>query len=317
MWKLFKKRETEEESRGLFQRLKERLSKTRKNISSRLELLLKGREKIDDELLDELEEMLITADFGLDATEKIIDSLKRDVSSKKIKDINEIKAKIKDIVYSFLEIPERAKTEAIPVPYVILMIGVNGTGKTTTIAKLAHMFKQEGRSVLLVAADTFRAAAIEQLCIWADRVGVEVVSQREGSDPSAVVYDGLSSAISRNMDMVLIDTAGRLHTRKDLMEELKKICRVAGKRLPGAPHDIWMVLDATTGQNALSQAEMFNSALGISGIILTKLDGTAKGGIVVPIAYKTKIPVRFIGIGEGMEDLRPFDPKQFVDAIFE
>ena len=317
MWKLFKKRETEEESRGLFQRLKERLSKTRKNISSRLELLLKGREKIDDELLDELEEMLITADFGLDATEKIIDSLKRDVSSKKIKDINDIKTKIKDIVYSFLEIPERAKTEAIPVPYVILMIGVNGTGKTTTIAKLAHMFKQEGRSVLLVAADTFRAAAIEQLCIWADRVGVEVVSQREGSDPSAVVYDGLSSAISRNMDMVLIDTAGRLHTRKDLMEELKKICRVAGKRLPGAPHDIWMVLDATTGQNALSQAEMFNSALGISGIILTKLDGTAKGGIVVPIAYKTKIPVRFIGIGEGMEDLRPFDPKQFVDAIFE
>ncbi len=317
MWKLFKKRETEEESRGLFQRLKERLSKTRKNISSRLELLLKGREKIDDELLDELEEMLITADFGLDATEKIIDSLKRDVSSKKIKDINDIKTKIKDIVYSFLEIPERAKTEAIPVPYVILMIGVNGTGKTTTIAKLAHMFKQEGRSVLLVAADTFRAAAIEQLCIWADRVGVEVVSQREGSDPSAVVYDGLSSAISRSIDVVLIDTAGRLHTRKDLMEELKKICRVAGKRLPGAPHDIWMVLDATTGQNALSQAEMFNSALGISGIILTKLDGTAKGGIVVPIAYKTKIPVRFIGIGEGMEDLRPFDPKQFVDAIFE
>ncbi|HDI79225.1 MAG TPA: signal recognition particle-docking protein FtsY [Desulfobacteraceae bacterium] len=317
MWKLFKKRETEEESRGLFQRLKDRLSKTRKNISSRLELLLRGREKIDDELLDELEEMLITADFGLDATEKIIDYLKRDVSSKKIRDINEIKVKIKDIVYGFLKTPERAEIGDLPVPYVILIIGVNGTGKTTTISKLAHMFKQEGRSVLLVAADTFRAAAIEQLCIWADRVGVEVVSQREGSDPSAVVYDGLSSAISRNMDVVLIDTAGRLHTRKDLMEELKKICRVAGKRLPGAPHDIWMVLDATTGQNALSQAEMFNSALGISGIILTKLDGTAKGGIVVPIAYKTKIPVRFIGIGEGMEDLRPFDPKQFVDAIFE
>ncbi len=317
MWKLFKKRETEEESRGLFQRLKDRLSKTRKNISSRLELLLRGREKIDDELLDELEEMLITADFGLDATEKIIDYLKRDVSSKKIQDINEIKVKIKDIVYGFLKTPERAEIGDLPVPYVILIIGVNGTGKTTTISKLAHMFKQEGRSVLLVAADTFRAAAIEQLRIWADRVGVEVVSQREGSDPSSVVYDGLSSAISRNIDVVLIDTAGRLHTRKDLMEELKKICRVADKRLSGAPHDIWMVLDATTGQNALSQAEMFNSALGVSGIILTKLDGTAKGGVVVPIAYRTKIPVRFLGIGEGIEDLRPFNPRQFVDAIFE
>jgi fused signal recognition particle receptor len=199
---------------------------------------------------------------------------------------------------------------------VILFIGVNGVGKTTTIGKVAQLYKDEGKTVMLVAGDTFRAAAVEQLEIWGQRAGAEVVKQREGSDPSAVVYDALAAALSRQMDVVLIDTAGRLHTKTNLMDELEKIHRVSGKRLPGAPHEVWLVLDATTGQNAIAQAEVFHRALGITGIILTKLDGTAKGGIVVGICHQLKIPIRFIGIGEKVDDLRPFDAEEFVEAIF-
>jgi fused signal recognition particle receptor len=197
-----------------------------------------------------------------------------------------------------------------------MFIGVNGVGKTTTIGKVAQLYKDEGKTVMLVAGDTFRAAAVEQLEIWGQRAGAEVVKQREGSDPSAVVYDALAAALSRQMDVVLIDTAGRLHTKTNLMDELEKIHRVSGKRLPGAPHEVWLVLDATTGQNAIAQAEVFHRALGITGIILTKLDGTAKGGIVVGICHQLKIPIRFIGIGEKVDDLRPFDAEEFVEAIF-
>jgi fused signal recognition particle receptor len=224
---------------------------------------------------------------------------------------------LKEHVLSFLEIDSVEHAEPAPgEPLIIMVVGVNGVGKTTTIGKAAHVFKEKGANIVLVAADTFRAAAVEQLSVWGERVGAEVIKQGTGSDPSAVVYDGISAALSRKADVVLIDTAGRLHTKTNLMAELEKIKRVISKRLPDAPHEIWLVLDATTGQNAISQAEMFNKALGITGIILTKLDGTAKGGIVIGITHQLKIPVKYIGIGEKLNDLRPFKAEDFVDAIF-
>jgi len=304
--------------KGFFGRLKDRLSKTRNSITGRLDRLILGKREITGELLEELEEILFTSDLGVETTQALIDTVQDRVARKELKDPDKLKAVLRQQIREYLSPTPLPRKEPNPgEPLVIMVAGVNGVGKTTTIGKAAALFKQEGKKVMLVAADTFRAAAIEQLEIWAQRVGAEFVKQKPGADPSAVVFDALSAALSRNIDVVLIDTAGRLHTKKNLMEELQKVHRVAGKRLPGSPHEIWLVLDATTGQNAISQAQMFNDALGITDIILTKLDGTAKGGIVVGICHQLGLPVRYIGIGEKVEDLRPFDPEEFVRAIFD
>lgn len=300
---------------GLFKRLKERLGKTREGFVHQMDQLLLGRKDIDPELLDELEEILVTADMGVTTVQEIFDQLRAEVRRKELRDPKALRASLRQ------RILERLKAPAPPLsweprPFVVLVVGVNGVGKTTTIAKLAHRLQHEGRKVLLVAADTFRAAAIEQLEMWGQRTGVSVIKHRTGADPSAVVYDGLEAGQKRGADVVVIDTAGRLHTKVNLMEELKKIRRVISKKVPEGPHEVLLVLDATTGQNAISQAELFNEATGVTGIALTKLDGTAKGGIVVSIAHQMQIPIRFIGIGEKMEDLRPFDPEEFVDALF-
>lgn len=306
------------EKGSLFQRLRERLGKTRDALVSRVDTLFLGRKVIDEELLDELEEILITADLGaatvLDLLTKTREQIKRD----QLRDPQALKAVLKQLIQGYLAQAEQGATLAMPEsgPFVIMVLGVNGVGKTTTIGKLAYKFKQAGQRVLLVAADTFRAAAIEQLQVWGERIGVEVVAQQQGADPSSVIYDALDYARPRQFDVIIIDTAGRLHTKVNLMEELKKIKRVMAKQLPGAPHETMLVLDATTGQNGISQARQFNEAVEITGLTLTKLDGTAKGGIVVNICREFKIPIRFIGIGEQMEDLRDFDPAQFVEALF-
>jgi fused signal recognition particle receptor len=317
MIKLFRKKDKEpEKEKGLFERLRQGLSKTRSGLAGRLDHLLFGKDEIDDALLEELEEILFTSDLGVATTQELIDRVQSAVARKELDNPEKLKSALKEHIRSFLEVPETAAEAPGPgEPLVVMVIGVNGVGKTTTIAKAAHQFKEEGRRVMLVAADTFRAAAVEQLVIWGERAGVEVVKQGPGADPSAVVYDAISAALSRKVDIVLIDTAGRLHTKTNLMDELHKIQRIAGRKLPGAPHQVWLVLDATTGQNAISQAEMFHKALGVTGIILTKLDGTAKGGIVVGISHQLGLPVTHIGIGEGMDDLRPFDASDFVDAI--
>ncbi|MDZ7696422.1 MAG: signal recognition particle-docking protein FtsY [Deltaproteobacteria bacterium] len=279
--------------------------------------LLLGKKEITQDLLDELEEILFTSDIGVATTQELIEDIQERVARKELKDPEKLITALKERILEYLQRPNADHTApAQDVPRIIMVIGVNGVGKTTTIAKAARQFKSEGKQVMLVAADTFRAAAVEQLSIWGKRVGAEVVKQKTGADPSAVVFDGLSAAQARNMDVVLIDTAGRLHTKVNLMDELQKIHRVTGKKIPGAPHEVWLVLDATTGQNAISQAELFNESLHVTDIILTKLDGTAKGGIVVGISRQLNIPIRFIGIGEQMDDLRPFHPEEFVDAIF-
>jgi len=301
------------EPSGFFNRLKKGLAKTRKLLSTDIEELFAGNRKIDDELLEELEELLITSDIGVQTTMDLIQSLSQ--KSLKISTADQLRNILKEKIITILntETPGPKKMEAKP--YVIMVIGVNGVGKTTTIGKLAAKFMASGEKVLIAAADTFRAAAIEQLEIWAQRAGVEVVKHKEMTDPSAVVFDGIEAAVAREADVVLIDTAGRIHTRKNLMEELKKVKRTISKKLPGAPHEILLILDATTGQNALSQAQLFNEALGVTGIALTKLDGTAKGGIVVSICNTLEIPLKYIGIGEKIEDLQEFDPIQFVNAI--
>ncbi|MBW1911339.1 MAG: signal recognition particle-docking protein FtsY [Deltaproteobacteria bacterium] len=307
-----------DQDKGLFQRLQQGLLKTRSTFTGRLDRLFLGKKEITDDLLEELEEILFTSDIGVTTTQELIDSVQEKVVRKELKDPEKLKDALRDHILSFLKVPE--VTHPVPEPgepLVILVIGVNGVGKTTTIGKAAQRFRMEGKQVMLVAADTFRAAAVEQLVVWGERVEAEVIRQKTGADPSAVVFDGLTAAISRKIDVVFIDTAGRLHTKTNLMEELSKIHRVAGRKLPGAPHEAWLVLDATTGQNAISQVEMFNKALGLSHIILTKLDGTAKGGIVVGILQQFKIPVKYIGIGEKLDDLRPFNAEDFVQAIFD
>ncbi|RLB84113.1 MAG: signal recognition particle-docking protein FtsY [Deltaproteobacteria bacterium] len=308
----------QEKGKGFFKRLKERLAKTRSSITGRLDRLILGKKEITGDLLDELEEILFTSDLGVETTQVLIDIVQDKVARKALKDPAKLKSTLKEQILDFLTVPPAdRRTPAPGEPLVVMVVGVNGVGKTTTIGKAAALFKSKGNRVMLVAADTFRAAAIEQLEIWSKRVGAEFIKQKPGADPSAVVYDALEAALSREIDVVLIDTAGRLHTKKNLMDELGKVNRVAGKKLPGAPHETWLVLDATTGQNAISQAQMFNEALGITDIILTKLDGTAKGGIVVGICHQLKLPVRYIGIGEKIEDLRPFDAEEFVQAIFD
>lgn len=307
-----------DQEKGLFRRLQQRLSKTRSTLAGRLDRLFLGKKEITDDLLEELEEILFTSDIGVSTTQELIDSVQERVARKELKDPKKLKDAFKEHVQSFLEVPEVEHPVPGPgEPLVVLVIGVNGVGKTTTIGKAAQRFIMEGKKVMMVAADTFRAAAVEQLSLWGEKVGSEVIKQNTGADPSAVVFDALTAAVSRKMDVVLIDTAGRLHTKKDLMGELEKICRVAGRKLSGAPHEVWLVLDATTGQNAISQAEMFQKALRLTHIILTKLDGTAKGGIIVGMSEKLRIPVKYIGIGEKPDDLRPFNPQDFVEAIFD
>jgi fused signal recognition particle receptor len=319
MFGFFRKKEKEDQKakEGFFARLKLGLSKTRGGFTGKLDQLLFGKKEINEDLLEGLEEILFSSDLGVATTRDLVQRVQQGVARKELDRPEKLREALKSQIRTFLEVPEPAhRTPGSGEPLVIMFIGVNGVGKTTTIGKVAQLFKGEGKTVLLVAGDTFRAAAVEQLEIWGQRAGAEVVKQREGSDPSAVVYDALGAALSRQTEVVLIDTAGRLHTKINLMDELEKIHRVAGKRLAGAPHEVWLVLDATTGQNAIAQAEVFHKVLGITGIILTKLDGTAKGGIVVGICHQLKIPIRFIGIGEKVDDLRPFDAGDFVEAIF-
>lgn len=299
---------------GIFKRLKSGLSKTRKLLSTDINELFAGNRKIDDELLEELEELLITSDIGIQTTMDLIQSIS--IKSSEISGPDQLKNILREKILELLDAAMKPSQEIVGKPHVIMVIGVNGVGKTTTIGKLAARFSSSGKKVIIVAADTFRAAAIEQLMIWAERAGVDIIKHKEMSDPAAVAYDGIQAAVARDADIVLVDTAGRLHTRKNLMEELKKIKRTISKKLPGAPHDILLILDATTGQNALSQAELFNDALDVTGIALTKLDGTAKGGIVVTICNALEIPLNYIGVGEKIEDLQEFDPIEFVNALF-
>ena len=303
---------------GLFGRLRKGLSKTRDSFTGRLDRLFLGKKEITEDLLDDLEEILFTSDIGVAATQELIASVQEKVARKELRDTEKLKAALKDQMLAFLAVEGREHSVPNPgEPLVIMVVGVNGVGKTTTIGKAAYRFRSEGKEVLLVAADTFRAAAVEQLTIWGERVGAAVVKQGPGADPSAVAFDGLAAAVARKVDVVIVDTAGRLHTKINLMEELQKIHRVIGRKLPGAPHEVWLVLDATTGQNAISQAQIFNQALGVTSIVLTKLDGTAKGGIVVGISRELGIPIRLIGIGEKIDDLREFDAADFVKAIFD
>jgi len=302
------------ESKGFFKRLKTGLSKTRQLLNTDIEELFSNKRKIDDDLLEELEELLITSDIGVQTAMDLIQSISQRSSS--ISDAGQLKDALKEKILALLGTKTPPPAPLAAKPYVIVVIGVNGVGKTTTIGKLAAKFAASQKKVLIAAADTFRAAAVEQLVIWADRAGVDIVKHKDKADPAAVAYDAIEAAVARGTDIVIVDTAGRLHTRVNLMEELKKIKRTIAKKIPDAPHEILLVLDATTGQNALSQAKMFNDAIGVTAIALTKLDGTAKGGIVVGICNALEIPLKYVGIGEKIEDLQEFDPDLFVDALF-
>ena len=297
---------------GFFSKLKEGLKKTKDNIGKKIFAAFSGR-ALDDDFYEELEEAMLTADMGVTATEQILDEFKDEVYREKITDTEKAKNLLKRIMVDSIsyDIPD------YDYPLVILLAGVNGVGKTTAIGKLANYFKSIGKSVVVAAADTFRAAASDQLEVWADRANVRIIKHKEGSDPASVVFDAISSAKARGDDVILVDTAGRLHNKKNLKDELKKIHKVIIRELPNADYRSYIVLDATTGQNALSQVEIFSEAIDIDGIILTKLDGTAKGGVVMAISAEQEIPVVFVGVGEKIDDLLPFDPEEFVDAIFE
>ncbi|ARA94558.1 signal recognition particle-docking protein FtsY [Rhodothermaceae bacterium RA] len=304
------------------ERLEEGLEKTRTSLFGKLDRLVRGKDTVDDEVLDELEEVLVTSDVGVKTTLDIIDRVEARVARDKYVSTKElqamIRAEIADLLLSDSE--ERPVGFDAPLPhrpYVIMVVGVNGVGKTTTIGKLAYRYKEAGKRVLLGAADTFRAAAIEQLDIWAERAGVPIIKQKHGADPAAVAFDTLQAATARDVDVVIIDTAGRLHTKGGLMDELAKIKRVMGRQVPGAPHEVLLVLDASTGQNAVRQAEAFTESVDVTGLVLTKLDGTAKGGIVIGISNEFRIPVKYIGVGERIEDLQVFDRRAFVDALFK
>jgi fused signal recognition particle receptor len=299
---------------GLFSRLKKGLSKTREILTTDIDELFGSKHRIDDDMLEELEELLITSDIGVQTAMDLMENITKRAS--KISNPEELKAALKAHVLALLEdLPSRPPREEIK-PRVIMVVGVNGVGKTTTIGKLAAKATARGERVLIAAADTFRAAAIEQLAIWAERAGADLVKHKANADPAAVAFDAMEAAVARGIDTVFVDTAGRLHTKVNLMEELKKIRRTIAKNIPGAPHEILLVLDATTGQNALSQTKLFNEAMGITGLAMTKLDGTAKGGIVLSICHSLNIPLQFIGVGEGIDDLQDFDPEQFANALF-
>lgn len=298
------------------------LEKTKTGFFDKIARAVAGRDKVDDEVLDNLEEVLVTSDVGVDTTLRIIERVEQRVARDKYVGTGELNRILRDEIAQLLTENNTEDTEGFTLPegkrpYVIMVVGVNGVGKTTTIGKLAYQFKQAGMKVVLGAADTFRAAAVEQIVIWGERVGVPVVKQQMGSDPASVAFDTLQSAISQSADVVIIDTAGRLHNKKGLMDELTKIKRVMQKLMPEAPHDVMLVLDGSTGQNAYEQAKQFTAATEVTSMAVTKLDGTAKGGVVIGISDQFKIPVRYIGLGEGMEDLQPFNRVEFVDSLFK
>ena len=301
---------------GLFEKFRKGLEKTRNQITERTTDVMKIFKKVDEALFEELEEVLIMSDVGFETSSDIIERLRQKAREEKITESEGLKSALQEIISDILG-EEEEEFEIKTSPAVILVIGVNGVGKTTSIAKLAHLYKEQGKKVILAAADTFRAAAIDQLQIWADRVGVDIIKQQEGSDPASVVYDAISATKARNADVLICDTAGRLHNKKNLMEELSKIHKIIDRELPDSQKESLLVLDATTGQNALSQAKNFGEVSDVTGIILTKLDGTAKGGIVIAIKAEQNIPVRFIGVGEQMDDLQPFSSKEFAEAMFE
>ncbi len=303
----------EKKNGGLFARLKSGLSKTRAILTTDIDELFLGKKVVDEDMLEALEERLITADMGVSTTMDIMARISKKRS--RISGAGELRKALKEEILAYFEaLPESPAVSAKP--HVVMVVGVNGVGKTTTIGKLAAHESAQGKKVLIAAADTFRAAAIEQIAIWAERTGSDIVRHKDNADPAAVAFDGIDAAVARGVDTVFVDTAGRLHTKVNLMEEIKKIRRALAKRMPDAPHEVLLVLDATTGQNALSQAKLFDESLGITGLALTKLDGTAKGGIVVSICKELNIPLKYIGVGEGVDDLQVFDPDKFVNALF-
>jgi len=306
----------------VLERLKNSVAKTRTELSARVEQLLTGDRPVDPALLAQLESALLSADIGVSTTKEVLASLRRQVTEQKLAGSAALKIELKNQlvrIFATAPVPRNGDSAAAAVaaPRVIFVVGVNGTGKTTTIGKLANRLRAEGRSVMLCAADTFRAAAIEQLEVWGKRSGVELIKQKAGSDPAAVVFDGLTAARAKNVDAVIVDTAGRLHTKSNLMAELEKMKRTAAKLVPGAPHDVLLVMDATTGQNGLAQAREFTGHVGVTGIVLTKLDGTAKGGIVIAISRELGLPIRFVGTGEQIDDLVPFDAQTYVNSLFD
>ena len=305
------------EEPSLLDRLKSGIQKTRTGLVSRLEDTLAGRKEIDAALLEELEYTLIAADIGVKTTNEILELIRQKVSRKLLGDAQELRQLIREHLVEVLRATQRPLVRVSQPPAVVMIVGVNGTGKTTTIGKLAQRYKAEGRSVLLCAADTFRAAAIEQLEIWGQRTSAELVRQKPGADPSAVLFDAIQAGRSRRIDYVIVDTAGRLHTKSNLMAELEKMRRTASRLIPDAPHEVLLVMDATTGQNGLEQARRFTETSGVTGIVLAKLDGTAKGGVVIPIARELNLPIRYVGVGEKPDDLLPFEPERFVASLFE
>ena len=307
----------EPKKKGFFGKLLDGLNKTRKGITDVMDDLFTNYGEIDDDLFEELEEILIMADVGMDTTMKIIDDLREELKIRKIKEASLIKEVLGDVLMKFMENEEASHLNVDKSPSVVFVIGVNGAGKTTSIGKLSHRLKLEGKTVLLVAADTFRAAAIDQLKVWGDRTGTEVIAQQEGSDAASVVFDAIQAAKSRNTDVLVVDTAGRLHNKKNLMNELAKIFKIVSREYPEAEKEVLLVLDATTGQNAVQQAKLFKEAADITGLVLTKLDGTAKGGAVLAIKNEVGIPVKLVGIGEGINDLEHFEPESFVKALLE
>jgi len=312
-----KKDKTEKTEPGVFEKIREAVRQTQENFTERMQDLVEGRKEIDPEMLEELEAIMIGADIGVGTTAEILDSIRDKVSRRTLEDPAQLRGAVKAELRKILSINDAApNTVSDDGPFVILMVGVNGVGKTTSIGKLANRFRSEGKTVMLCAADTFRAAAIEQLEVWSTRANVPLVRQKPGADPSAVLYDGLQSAKAKKVDVVIVDTAGRLHTKHNLMSELEKMTRIAKREVPGAPHEVLLVLDATTGQNGLTQAKEFTKSAGVTGLILTKLDGTAKGGVVTAIARELKIPIRFVGVGEKIDDLVEFSADDFVEGLF-
>jgi len=306
-----------EEKPGFLDRMKEAVTRTRENLAARIEDVVSIGKEIDRNTLDDLEAILISADLGTVTTQQVLSSLREKADRKQIKDVDELKRLLKEELLAILDVTDKRPVVRVDdTPEVILVVGVNGAGKTTTIGKLAQNFRSEGKTVLLCAADTFRAAAIEQLEIWGQRTGTEVIRTSAGGDPSAVLFDALQAAVARKTDYVIVDTAGRLHTKTSLMAELEKMRRTAQRVIPGSPHETLLVMDGTTGQNGLQQARLFTQSAGVTGIVLTKLDGTAKGGVVVAISRELGLPVRFVGVGEKAGDLLPFSPKDFVDSLF-
>ncbi len=313
--KLFGRSEGRE---GLFSKLKAAVASTKGNLVAKIEDVIKGKKVIDAELLDDLEAILIGADIGVETSGEILEKIRSLVSRKQVNDPDQLRSLIKGELRRILEAgisaPLRTASNGVEV---VMVVGVNGVGKTTTIGKLANLFVQEGKKVLVCAADTFRAAAIEQLDVWGQRAGVGVIRQKTGADPSAVLFDAIAAARSRGIDVLVVDTAGRLHTKNSLMTELEKMQRIAGREIAGAPHEVFLVIDATTGQNGLVQAREFTRTAGVTGIVLTKLDGTAKGGVVVPISRELRIPIRYVGVGEEIDDLIEFSTEDYIDSLFE